>query len=142
MYVCVCEILGAFLLEFCSNHSVCECLYFSLYIYMYACMYEVIELCLLFQSVCVCVCVCVCLNFLLVSISCLPQRVKKSSHFFCWPEGAPAPVKLSFVPSEKSLLSNYFSNYWLPLAAVPRIGIRSTLSSTVNTVSQQLCVSV
>jgi hypothetical protein len=82
-------------------------------------VHEVIGLCLLFHALSVCVCVCVCIvSFLLFLAS--PKELKEFIVFPLVTESA-SPSKLSFVTSEKSLLSNY-SNHWLPLA-VALVGI-------------------
>jgi hypothetical protein len=88
MYVCVCGIPGACLLELCSNHSMYECVYMSVC-----------------RSVCICVCIYACIfvymklldsaflfnllrvcggwgvNFLFLSLSHQPQEIKGVSSF-------------------------------------------------------------
>ena len=81
---------------------------------MYICVYEVIGLCLLFHALYV--------YFLIFLDS--PKELKEFIVFPLATESA-SPSKLSFVPSEKSLLSN-FSNDWLPLVATPAHGVWMT----------------
>ena len=119
VYVCMYKMLGACLLELCSNHSVCECvfLFVVMYVCVYACMYIYVCLyifvcmkllnCLLFHSLSVCVCTHVnSLSILLFLDS--PKELKEFIVFPLATESA-SPRKLSFVSSEKILLSS-FSN--------------------------------
>jgi hypothetical protein len=79
------------------------CMYVCIYVCIW--VYEVIRLFLLLHLLSVCMCVCVCVTFLsfLLSFAEL-QEVKMFI-------GA-SPCKLSFVYTEKSMLSD-FSNCWL-----------------------------
>ena len=96
-------------------------MYMSVCIYVFVCMKLLKSAFCFIPSVCVCACVCVCMNFL--SFLADPQGVKRVQGFrgFLLATGSASHSKLSFVPSEESLLSN-FSNRWLPLAAAP-VGI-------------------
>jgi hypothetical protein len=55
--MCVCT----YMLELCTTHSVCECVYVCLSVCLSVCVLEIVLLHPLTPCVCVCVCVCVCL---------------------------------------------------------------------------------
>jgi hypothetical protein len=91
-------------------------MYVCIHIYIYIYIYIYISVCIkllesAFYSI-YSMCMSVYEFSLFPFLSCWPQGIKRVQRFSL-ATGRASPSKLSFVPSEKNLLSN-FSNHWLP----------------------------
>lgn len=114
------EMLGSFCYSFalfiqCVNMYVSVHLSVYLSVFMSACIYVFVCMRLLESAFCfihsICMQIYVCMNFLFPFLFCWPHGVKRVQRFSLG-TGSASPSKLCFVPSARSLLSN-FSPHWL-----------------------------
>jgi hypothetical protein len=110
IYICVCvKCLEPTCWSFAPS-NLCVNMYMSVLLsfYLNSCMYvfvcmKLLDSAFLKNLLSMCVCLCMCDFSLLPSLSCLTERVKRVQNF-SQATGHASPSKLSFVPSEKSIL--------------------------------------